>query len=115
MPKKTIPEQMKEYDRQIDETVARWNHMLKHGCSDPFWPDGTNMNLLRNHVIYYLHQIADLDQTPRQLSIFDVTGAPVDVMKDPRIPRKVNNWYMATDRKLNITDEEMKKVVRTPW
>lgn len=22
-----------------------------HGCNDPFWPDGCNLNLTRNHII----------------------------------------------------------------
>ena len=113
--KLTVAEQIAEYERKIDESVARWNHLLKHGGSDPFWPDGTNMNLVRNHVIYYLHEIAELDCSPRQMSMFDSPSGEVDVMNDPRIPRKVNDWYMATDRKLNCIDEELKKIVRVPW
>ena len=38
----------------------RWLYIREHGCSDPFWPDGANMNLVRNHIIYDKQQIEDL-------------------------------------------------------
>ena len=36
----------------LRSTPERWIHHRDQGCSDPFWSDGCNMNLLRNHMIY---------------------------------------------------------------
>lgn len=30
-----------------------WNKKYTEGGSDPSWPDGVNLNLIRNHIIYY--------------------------------------------------------------
>ena len=51
MKKKLNP--IEEYATQIVREIGRWNYILENGCNDPFWPDGTNMNLTRNHIISY--------------------------------------------------------------
>lgn len=43
--------------KKIRDEYKWWNEIAKYGCSDPFWPDGTNMNLIRNHIIYLKNQI----------------------------------------------------------
>lgn len=43
----------------LRETIDRWRNYSVHGCSDPFWKDGANMNLIRNHAIYYRNQIRE--------------------------------------------------------
>ena len=48
MKKKLNP--IEEYATQIVREIGRWNYILENGCNDPFWPDGTNMNLTRNHI-----------------------------------------------------------------
>ena len=35
----------------LRSTPGRWIHHRDEGCQDPFWSDGVNMNLLRNHMI----------------------------------------------------------------
>ena len=42
------------------DSANRWNEIREKGCSDPFWPDGVNLNLVRNHIIYYQKKIQDL-------------------------------------------------------
>lgn len=37
----------------MQERYDRWNYIMKYGCSDPFWQDGCNLNLVRNHIINY--------------------------------------------------------------
>ena len=32
----------------------------EHGGSDPNYDDGVNMNLTRNHIIYYKNELEDL-------------------------------------------------------
>lgn len=37
---------------------AVWDHINENGCNDPFWADGCNMNLTRNHILSYRNEIA---------------------------------------------------------
>ncbi len=92
------------HEGEIAIETKRWNHIKKNGASDPLWPDGCNMNLVRNHIIYHLMEIDKLKAQPTQLSIFDTSpGVPSQaIMRDKRIPPKVPNSFMATDRKLRI-------------
>ena len=45
---------------KIEESYARWNQLNTEGGFDPFWEDGGNMNLLRNHIIYDRQQIMEM-------------------------------------------------------
>lgn len=54
---------IEEYAPQIVHEISRWNYILENGCNDPFWPDGCNMNLIRNHIISYKLEIAEYCET----------------------------------------------------
>ena len=41
------------------ESRERWADLYENGGSDPFWPDGVNLNLVRNHILWYRHQIEE--------------------------------------------------------
>lgn len=58
MKKKAELNPIEKYTLQIVREINQWNYILEHGCSDPFWPDGCNMNLTRNHIISYKREIA---------------------------------------------------------
>lgn len=36
----------------IRESREQWKRLWENGGSDPFWADGVNLNLVRNHIIY---------------------------------------------------------------
>ena len=55
-PEKTV----KLYCEQIRKEISCWKDINQNGCSDPFWPDGCNMNLTRNHIIYYQRQLREI-------------------------------------------------------
>lgn len=57
---KTPQIKLKEFTKSLIEEVNQWEKEYKTGCSDPFWPDGFNLNLLRNHTIYYKGQILQI-------------------------------------------------------
>ena len=40
-----------ELGKDIKEEQVHWQNIFLNGCSDPFWADGTNLNLTRNHII----------------------------------------------------------------
>ena len=42
---------------ELEKAYAQWQRLYENGGSDPFWPDGVNLNLVRNHIIYYKGQI----------------------------------------------------------
>lgn len=46
----------KNVARKLGESIAdsqrRWEHIYQFGAGDPFWEDGCNLNLVRNHIIY---------------------------------------------------------------
>ena len=36
----------------IRESHEQWKRLWENGGNDPFWTDGVNLNLARNHIIY---------------------------------------------------------------
>lgn len=42
-----------ELGTSIRESLDRWGYIKEHGAGDPYWEDGVNLNLVRNHIIYY--------------------------------------------------------------
>ena len=58
--KKSPLVEMNECIEAMHESRDRWNEIRNGGCNDPFWPDGTNMNLVRNHIIYFKKRIREL-------------------------------------------------------
>lgn len=52
----------KEKENLAEELTAsfeRWEYLKEHGGSDPFYADGTNMNLVRNHIMYYKNRMVE--------------------------------------------------------
>lgn len=73
-----------DYGRELQDAHDRWQQLYEKGGSDPFWEDGVNLNLVRNHIIYYRRK---LEENP---TLF---GFPEVYYKE--IPPKVDNHYMA--------------------
>lgn len=91
-------EQLKKYVNDLQDSLKRWNFINENGCSDPFWCDGVNMNLVRNHCLYYKDNIMRLC-TENGLPLPDEFYLPV--------PPKVEGNFMANrkdSRIKNLTD-----------
>lgn len=56
MPRK---KQLENYEQKLRESFDQWQHLYEYGGQDPFWPGGTNINLVRNHILYYKRQIEE--------------------------------------------------------
>lgn len=98
-------------NEQIEERIAHWKYVYENGSGDPFWADGVNLNLIRNHVIYYLRQLKELEEKPTQMSLFEVMdSAPIDLETDSRIPQKVEDEFMAKDRELYYYDTVRRRI-----
>lgn len=85
----SVEEQVREYADSIVDEQARWLDLRENGCNDPFWSDGCNMNLLRNHIIYYKGKIRECCDE-HHLPIPDEYYIP--------LPPKVDQNYMANLR-----------------
>ena len=87
MAKKRTPEQQLETLRaNLQHSQSEWQFLKEHGGQDPFWPDGVNMNLVRNHIISYKRDIREHCQ---------LYGLPVPEECYIPTPPEVDGGYMA--------------------
>jgi len=70
----------------IQDSLNRWQHIRTYGCSDPAWEDGCNMNLCRNHMIYWRRKLIELCDSQE-------IGYPEEYYLP--IPPEVPNQYMS--------------------
>lgn len=45
--------QLNYYVKECAKSFDHWEREHKDGCCDPHFSDGVNLNLVRNHIIYY--------------------------------------------------------------
>lgn len=90
MERNKTPEQMiKECAYNIIREIGVWKHIQEQGCNDPFWPDGCNMNLTRNHILYYKRQIRESCEE---------NGIPLPGEFYLPTPPEIDNNYMANTK-----------------
>lgn len=90
----------KEIHAMIDKAFDDWNDMAQNGCSDPSWPDGTNLNHVRNHIIYYRSILEERrrDEEEVQMSLFPVElDADFENTALRPLPPIVPDSYMVPD------------------
>ena len=80
-------ETVEELAQQAKLEYNHWLALREHGCNDPSWPDGVNMNLTRNHIIYYKERIEELISSQGLLFAPDGIDVPT--------PPEVDNNFMA--------------------
>lgn len=98
MKKKTVEQEMKDLKNEILLENAIWRNINENGCNDPFWADGVNMNLTRNHIIY------------ARMRIYEIcceTGKKLPEEYYLPVPPEVDNNYMAS-----LKQEERVKRIR---
>lgn len=59
---KDFMEKLCECRKGVSDSLSRWLAIKAGGCHDPQWPDGCNMNLVRNHMLYYKEKIKKICQ-----------------------------------------------------
>ena len=87
MKENTQEQQLKLLCGLIIRECDTWNNINENGCNDPFWPDGCNMNLTRNHIIAYKRDIAELCEK---------AGMPLPEEYFLKVPPEVDENYMAS-------------------
>lgn len=74
--------QQTDYAAELEQSYAQWDDIFSKGCSDPFWSDGVNLNLVRSHIIGYKEQLADRENTLLGLPDIYYRETPPEVDKD---------------------------------
>ena len=74
-----------DYASALEKSYEEWDELFTKGGSDPFWTDGVNLELVRNHIIYYKEQLAKQEN-----SLF---GLPDIYYRE--LPPEVDCNYMA--------------------
>lgn len=64
MKKLTGKKEEEKLEYELTDEFFRWQYMYEHGGSDPFYEDGYNMNLLRNHIIYFKKRLEEISYFP---------------------------------------------------
>lgn len=52
-------ERLKQTVKDCLERYQHWQKLYEDGGSDPFYTDGANLALVRNHIIYYKKQMEE--------------------------------------------------------
>ena len=80
---------------ELEKSFERWEHLKEHGGSDPFYADGTNMNLVRNHIMYYKNKMVEIkDGAAQALEYY---------LSDP-------NFHYLLANKGMLTEKEAKQI-----
>ena len=104
--KRSLAEEIEIMEMQCRQSYEQWDNIFTNGCQDPFWEDGVNLNLVRNHIIYYQNRITDLCEENGYFK-------PEICFREP--PLKVDQHYMAKKAEIeqaacnNLQDIEQNK------
>lgn len=74
----------KDYTKELAEDFQHWDLLYRSGGSDPFYADGLNLNLVRNHIIYDKKQLEKMIKDGNYPDIYY-----------RETPPEVDNAYMA--------------------
>lgn len=110
---KTPDQKLEQLAADIEREITHWKHLNKNGGNDPFWPDGTNMNLTRNHVIYDKRQIKELcDEHDLELPAAFYLPTPPEVndaymanLQNTRRVERLRGWREDLTTKKQVFDD----------
>ena len=77
------PENLLE-ELKLKKAYAQWESLYKQGGSDPFYPDGVNLNLVRNRILYFKRQIEETQPLYKNTEVYR-----------RELPPQVEDSYMA--------------------
>lgn len=56
----TPKQEIEQLRKDIVQQIEQWQYLREYGCQDPFYSDGENMWLIRNHIIYDKNRLLEL-------------------------------------------------------
>ena len=74
---------------ELSKAYDQWENLYKRGGSDPFYPDGVNLNLVRNHILYFKQRIEEEQPLYKNTQAFR-----------RELPPKVEDSYMARSEEI---------------
>ena len=74
---------------ELEKAYAQWESLYRQGGSDPFYPDGVNLNLVRNHILYFKRQIEETQPLYKNTELFQ-----------RELPPQVEDGYMARAKEI---------------
>ena len=69
---------------ELEKAYAQWEILYRQGGSDPFYADGVNLNLVRNHILYFKRQIEETQPLYKNSEVYQ-----------RELPPQVEDSYMA--------------------
>lgn len=60
MTKKELKSPAQRLQEKLQKEYTSWQRLKQYGCNDPFYADGCNMNLIRNHIIHLKEECEEL-------------------------------------------------------
>lgn len=84
------------WEQNLKEDFSRWEHLIQYGGSDPFWSDGVNLNLVRNHIIHDKRELEKITSSKEEFPEIYYRETP---------PEADENYYVHSGR---IRDEAIK-------
>lgn len=92
MSRKSKKNNLDEAIKRLERSFKDWDSLYNYGGSDPFWADGFNLNLVRNHILSAKKEIE------KELGLENKSSFPEIYFKET--PEVVDNEYMATPFKI---------------
>lgn len=92
----------KQLEEQLIERFERYDELFTEGGKDPFHEDGTNLNLIRNHIIYFKNQIEK-----------NLNGEEYPDIYYRDTPEEVDYRYMVKADEIRIKANEVLEVINT--
>ena len=74
---------------ELEKAYAQWESLYKQGGSDPFYADGVNLNLVRNHILYFKRQIEETQPLYKNSEAYQ-----------RELPPQVEDGYMARAKEI---------------
>ena len=110
MIEKSAEDKVRECRRNIRQEIEHWKDIKQNGCSDPFWPDGCNMNLTRNHIIYYQRQLREIcteNRLPLPDEYYLAVPPEVDLKQKERVTQIFYGGYVPVRKKYYYDEQQM--------
>lgn len=92
MKKLTKTQQLQTNTESLKKCYRHWKEKVVEGYSDPFYSDGVNLNLARNHIIYHREKIKEICEAIGQ-------DPPEEVGWE--LPPEMDRDFMVKDRMVN--------------